>query len=251
MDVGVVGYVVLALAALVIGVSKTSVSGAASLAVVVFAIVLPAKESTGTILPLLVTGDLVAVSLYRSHADWGIVRRLLPWMLVGLIAGVGFLAVADDTVVRRTIGALLLVFLLVPWLGGALGLAGPTGSDRSPARHPIGAALAGAAAGFSTMTANAAGPVMAIYLVLMRVQKMVFLGSNAWLFLIINVIKLPFSGALGLIDGASLMLDLTLVPWVLAGCAIGTRLIGRLHQSQFERITLVLAAVSAFVLLVT
>ena len=245
MDVGWVAYVVLAMAALVVGVSKTSVGGAAALAVVVFAIVLPAKASTGTILPLLIAGDLVAVSLYRCHADWGIIRRLLPWMLVGLIAGVGFLSIADDTVMRRTIGALLLVFLLVPWIGGRLGVQGPT------AHHPVGAALAGAAAGFCTMTANAAGPVMAIYLVLMRVQKMVFLGSNAWLFLIINVIKVPFSGALGLIDGESLRLDLTLIPWVLVGCFIGTRLIGRLHQRQFEHITLVLAAVSAFVLLVT
>ena len=211
MDVGWVAYVVLAMAALVVGVSKTSVGGAAALAVVVFAIVLPAKASTGTILPLLIAGDLVAVSLYRSHADWGIIRRLLPWMLVGLIAGVGFLSIADDTVMRRTIGALLLVFLLVPWIGGRLGVQGST------AHHPVGAALAGAAAGFCTMTANAAGPVMAIYLVLMRVQKMVFLGSNAWLFLIINVIKVPFSGALGLIDGESLRLDLTLIPWVLVG----------------------------------
>ena len=178
MDVGAVGYVVLAVAALVIGVSKTSVSGAASLAVVAFAIVLPAKQSTGTILPLLITGDLVAVSLYRSHADWRIIRRLLPWMLVGLIAGVGFLSVADDTVMRRTIGALLLVFLVLPWFGGLLGVARPS------SQHPVGAALAGAAAGFCTMTANAAGPVMAIYLVLMRVQKMVFLASFAWLFLI-------------------------------------------------------------------
>ena len=55
----------------------------------------------------------------------------------------------------------------------------------------------------ASLTANAAGPVMAVYLLLRRVQKMEFLGSNAWLFLIINVAKLPFSGALGLVDGPS------------------------------------------------
>lgn len=255
------GYVVLAVAAVVLGISKTSIGGAAALSVVAFAIVLPARQSTGTILPLLIVGDVVGVALYRQHADWPMIGRLLPWVLVGLVAGAAFVAVADDTVLRRTIGVLLLVFLLGPVLSRRVGrdLRRPPGLsppgqvvERAPGgRRPVTSVLAGAATGFCTMTANSAGPVMAMYLLLMRVPKMAFLGSNAWLFLIVNLTKVPFSGALGLVDRGSLMLDATLVPFVLVGCALGRAVIGRLRQRAFEQITVWLATVSAIVLLVT
>ena len=51
------------------------------------------------------------------------------------------------------------------------------------------AATFGILAGFTTQVANAAGPVMAIYLVLMKFSKEEYIGSAAWYFLILNWIK--------------------------------------------------------------
>ena len=76
---------------------------------VIFAAVLPARESTGAILPLLLCGDVIAVAWYRRHADWGTLWRLLPGVLPGLLLGAWFLAVVDDVVMRRTIAVILLV----------------------------------------------------------------------------------------------------------------------------------------------
>ena len=93
---------------MLVGVAKTAINGVGSIAVVIFAAVLPARESTGAILPLLLCGDVIAVSWYRRHADWRTIWRLLPGVLPGLILGAWFLSVADDVVMRRTIAVILL-----------------------------------------------------------------------------------------------------------------------------------------------
>ena len=183
----------LAVAALLVGYAKTSIGGLASISIAVFASVMPARESTAAILVLLITGDLVAVWHYRRHADWALLRSLVPTVLPGLALGAAFLAVVDDTVLRRSIGVLLLLMaalqLVLQW--------------RSPDAAAVGRSrpatvATGLAAGFTTMTANAAGAVMTLYLVARGVGKAQFLGTGALFFLGVNLCKIPFSAGLGL-----------------------------------------------------
>ena len=117
------------------------------------------------------------------------------------------------------------------------------------AEHPLVAVAAGVAAGFTTMTANAAGAVMTLYLLAMRVEKLRFIGTSAWFFLIVNVSKVPFSAGLGLFHPESLRLVAMLVPVVLVGTGLGVLLIRRLSQVTFERAALAGSAVAAVVLL--
>ena len=42
------------------------------------------------------------------------------------------------------------------------------------------------------MIGNAAGPVMSVYLLSMRKEKMEYIGINAWNFLVVNLLKVPF-----------------------------------------------------------
>lgn len=254
--------VLVGVAAFAVGVSKTSVGGFAAIAVAVFASVMPAKESTAAVLLLLITGDVVAVARYRRAADWGLLRRLLPSVLPGLALGAAFLWLASDTVLRRTIGGLIAVMVLVQlWqrrrgagssVGGVGGIpaSGASGTPVSRAEHPLAAVLAGVAAGFTTMTANAAGAVMTLYLLAMRVEKLRFLGTSAWFFLIVNLSKVPFSASLGLFPAETLRLTAMLVPMVLLGTWVGIRLLRRLSQLTFERAALAGSAVAAVALLV-
>lgn len=257
-ELGLVG-----LAALVIGISKTSVGGFAAMAVAVFATVLPAKESTAAVLLLLITGDVVAVARYRRAADWGLLRRLLPSVLPGVAVGAVFLWAVSDLALRRTIGGLIAAMVLVQvWArwrtrraageaaaaraeGGA-----DVGTEVGRAEHPLVAVAAGIAAGFTTMTANAAGAVMTLYLLAMRVEKLRFIGTSAWFFLIVNVSKVPFSAGLGLFRPESLRLVAALVPAVLVGTWLGVLLIRRLSQVTFERVALAGSALAAVALLV-
>ena len=257
-ELGLVG-----LAALVIGISKTSVGGFAAMAVAVFATVLPAKESTAAVLLLLITGDVVGVTRYRRSADWGLLRRLLPSVLPGVALGAVFMWAVSDLALRRTIGGLIAAMVLVQvwqrWrsrrvAGEAAAARAEVGAEVGVAvgraEHPLVAVAAGVAAGFTTMTANAAGAVMTLYLLAMRVEKLRFIGTSAWFFLIVNVSKVPFSAGLGLFHAESLRLVAMLVPVVLVGTWLGVLLIRRLSQVTFERVALAGSAVAAVALLV-
>lgn len=120
----------------------------------------------------------------------------------------------------------------------------------SRAEHPLAAVAAGVLAGFATMTANAAGAVMTLYLLAMRVEKMRFIGTSAWFFLIVNLSKLPFSASLGLFPAETLRLSALLAPVVLVGTWLGILLLRRLSQVTFERAALAGSVVAAVALLV-
>ncbi|WP_223167989.1 sulfite exporter TauE/SafE family protein [Nonomuraea sp. SYSU D8015] len=259
----VLDWILLAVAASLIGFAKTAVGGVAGLAIAVFAVVLPARESTGAVLTLLLVGDLIAVRLYRHHADWSMLLRLLPSVLPGLALGAWFVAVADQSLMRGGIGAALLAMALLQlWSRRRARV-----RDRQEPREPQGPrerprgrirALAGTAApfsvgviaGFATMTANAAGPVMTMYLLMAGMPVLGLLGTGAWFFFLVNLAKVPFSAGLQLIDGATLLLDLALVPPLLAGAVVGARVASRIPRRRFEDITLVLTALAAGALLV-
>ena len=235
----------MAAAALLIGFSKTALGGLAVISVAIFATVLPARQSTGAILVLLIVGDLVACTAYRRHADWRLIGRLLPAVLPGLVLGWAFLRVVDDTLLRRTIGAVLLVLVVLQlWVR--------TRAEVSATAHerPLAAFGAGTGAGFATMTANAAGAVMALYLSAAGIEKRRFVGTNAWFFLIVNLVKVPFSVSLGLIGRPDVVRAGWLAPVIVLGGWLGWHAVGRISQRRFDTAVLLASAVAALALLV-
>jgi hypothetical protein len=107
----------------------------------------------------------------------------------------------------------------------------------------------GVLAGFTTMVANAAGPVMILYLLAVGLPKLSFIGTGAWFFLLVNAFKVPFSVHLGLINGESLMLDAVLLLPMVPGALLGPVIVRRMNQNVFENVALVLAVVAAFKLI--
>jgi uncharacterized membrane protein YfcA len=241
-------WVLLAVAALLVGFAKTAIGGLASVSVAVFAAVLPTRESTATLLMLLLVGDVIAVWHYRRDCDVAMIRRLVPAVIPGLVIGALVLARVDDTALRRMIGAILLVLLVLQLVLSA---------RQRPDDEPVTAwsrpatATVGVVAGFTTMVANAGGPVMTLYLLAQRVEKMRFLGTIAWFFFLVNLCKLPFSAGLGLIYGSTLRTAGVLVPFVVVGAAIGVVAVRRLQQRTFDRVVLVASALSAVPLFLT
>ena len=71
-------WLLLAIAACAVGLSKSGMPAFGPVPAALFATVLPAKASTGAVLGLLLVGDLIAVRMYHAHADWKILRRLIP-----------------------------------------------------------------------------------------------------------------------------------------------------------------------------
>ncbi|WP_081240697.1 sulfite exporter TauE/SafE family protein [Streptomyces viridosporus] len=243
-------FAALAFAALLVGFSKTAVSGANTVSLAIFAAVLPARASTGVLLPILIAGDLLAVLTYRRHAHWPTLWRLFPAVAAGVVVGTVFLMWADDGAVRTSIGAILLLMAGVTvWRRRKTGAEGEpdavtTRAGRAKARSY------GVLGGFTTMVANAGGPVMSLYLLSAGFRKMGFLGTSAFFFLIVNTSKLPFSAGLGLIDARSLLLDAALVLFVVPGALLGRWAVDRINQRLFEQLVIAATVVGGLQLLV-
>ena len=243
-------WVPMVIAALIVGIAKTSFGGLGSIAVALLAFVMPTKESTAAALLLLIVGDIVAVLRYRSNADWGLLKGLLPAVVPGLLLGAVFIWAVDDLVLRRSIGALLLVSVLVQL---TTKLRAPKSRQLSDDNHRPPRALtigAGMAAGFTTMAANAAGPVTALYLQLSRVDKMRFLGTSAWFYFIVNLSKVPLAVGIGTVTGRSLLFDLILLPAIVLGALSGRAIVARIRPAVFERLVIALTVVGAINLLI-
>jgi uncharacterized membrane protein YfcA len=239
-------WLLLALAAFAVGAAKSGMPAFGPVPAAIFAAVLPARASTGAVLGLLLVGDLIAVRMYHAHADWAVLRRLVPSVVVGVLLGVVVLWFADDAAVRRMIGGIL-VFLV----GLSVVLMLRRRRDGAEAR-PVPPALThvfGPLGGFTTMIANAAGPVMSLYFVASRLPVQAVLGTAAWFFLVVNLFKVPFSVGLGLMTLDSLLVNLVLVPALAIGAVIGWRLARRISAVWFERIVLVLTLASGIFLL--
>lgn len=244
VDLGILQWVVLATGAAVIGLSKAALPGAGTVAVALFAAVLPARQSTGTILLLLIVGDVFALWAYRRHADARTLLRLAPAVVAGLLVGVVFLAFASDDLVRRMIAVVLLAVV-----GVTLWRRRARAELEGKRSHRLAAAVYGSLGGFTTMVANAAGPVMSMYFLAARFPVKAFLGTAAWFFAIINVVKVPFAVGLGLITPEGLWIDLVLVPVVIAAAFAGRLIAGRISQRFFERAVIVLTVAGAVYLL--
>lgn len=238
-------WLLLVAAAFAVGLSKAGFGGFGMAAVLLMAMVLPAKESTGAVLPLLIFADLFAVSAFWRHTRWEFVWKLLPASVLGVVAGFLVMPIISDEVFRPVIGwiilslvGLILVHRFTPLL------------SRFAATHPAFAWPMGILAGLTTMLANAAGPITTLYLLACRLPRMEFVGTAAWYFLIVNVIKVPFSATLGLINPHSLLINLALLPGVAAGIFIGRWLLGKVSQTLFEILLIVFSVAGALKLIV-
>jgi uncharacterized membrane protein YfcA len=243
------GLAALVAATVLVGFSKTAVSGANTVSLAVFAAVLPARESVGVLLPVLIAGDVLAVLIYRRHAHWPTLWRLFPAVAVGVVLGTFFLMWADDGAVRISIGlTLLLMTGITVWRTRRA--VRPDDPDAVVTRAGrIKARSYGVLGGFTTMVANAGGPVMAMYLLSAGFRKFGFLGTSAFFFLIVNVSKVPFSVGLGLIDTRALLLDAALVLFVIPGALLGRWAVDRINQRLFEQLVIAATVLGALQLL--
>lgn len=235
-------WAVLVTGAFFVGVSKTGIAGLGMLFVVMFAQVLPAKEATGLVLPLLCFGDLIAVASYRQHTQWRFLWRLFPWTAAGVVGGYFALGRIGNREAQVMIGIIVLALL-------GLHLARRK-KHVGEGEHGVWfAPTIGGLAGFTTMVANAAGPLMAIYLLAMRLPKMEFVGTGAVFFMLINLFKVPFMVNLGMINRDSFTLNLWLAPAVFLGAWVGRKILVKIDQRLFENLALALSAVAGVKLL--
>ncbi|WLD11471.1 sulfite exporter TauE/SafE family protein [Planctellipticum variicoloris] len=228
------------LAAAGIGISKSGLSGVSLLHVLIFAFLFGARDSTGVVLPMLIVGDVLAVATFRQHARWDYIRRLLPPAAAGVVAGSLLIGQLSESQFKPLVGIVILLLTVLQLVR----LWRPNLYEHVPHQTWF-VWMIGLVAGITTMLANAAGPIMALYLVAVALPKFELVGTSAWFFLAINVFKVPFSAGLGLIHADTLALNVVLVPFIAAGLLAGRWLVTRIPQKIFDGFLLVFAAVAA------
>jgi uncharacterized membrane protein YfcA len=225
-----------------IGFAKTGVPGSGALVAPLMATIIPAKESTGFVLPMLAMADILAIVYWRRHVKWRQLAHLLPWAWLGIVLGYLCMGHISNDHLKVFIGVLVLILMGISWLRDR-----KVPDDRIP-NHWLFAAIMGVLAGFTSMMANAAGAVMVIYLMAMRLRKEEFIGTSAWFFWIINLSKLPFSHRLALITVQSLQTNMVLLPCIVTGGILGVVLVHRIPQRAFDMVVKILAAGAAIYL---
>jgi uncharacterized membrane protein YfcA len=226
------------------GFSKAGMAGLGMLCVMIMAHVIRGPASSGAVLPLLIFADIMAAGFFRQQILWPQIRRLALPILAGIGAGSVILYHMPKEAFQPVVGWMVLGMLSLQ----ALRYFRPGLAEGLP--HSRGFVWGvGLLTGMSTMIANAAGPIATIYLLLVGLPKKEFIATMAWLFLFVNLAKVPFSMALGLISVESFTLNLVLLPAVAAGLLAGRYFIERLPQRLFMWIILSFAAISAMKLI--
>ncbi len=229
--------------AFMVGTSKAGISGAGTVVIPILANIFGGQSSTGFLLPILVIADIFAVRYYNRHAQWKYLIRLMPWTLVGIGIGVWVGDIVSDEVFKEMIAIIIFVCLaLMVWRD----------SRKQKLALPEGwwfAAIVGLAGGFATMIGNAAGPIMAVYLLSMHLPKNHYIGTAAWFFLIINILKLPLHILIWhTITVESLMVNVAMTPAIVGGTFMGIILVKKFPERAFRIFILVTTALSSLLL---
>ncbi|KAB2641723.1 MAG: sulfite exporter TauE/SafE family protein [Verrucomicrobia bacterium] len=233
-------------AALCVGLSKAGFGGLSMISVVVFAEIYGARLSTGLALPLLIVADLTVYPAFRRFGSWRPVWPLLLPTAVGLLGGWFLLGRIDDAVARRVIGVVVLAMAAVQ-----LGRRWRPQAYQEMADSRGFGLTAGVVGGFATMLANAAGPIIQLFLLSRRFGKMEMVGVGARFFLLVNLAKVPLSAGLALISPASLLENAKLLPAMWLGVWLGGKLLQRVPQRLFEWLVVIFAVLAGLRLTLT
>jgi uncharacterized membrane protein YfcA len=237
-------WTLLFVCALLIGMSKTGIQGITLLAIPLMAINFGAKPSTGLILPMLCFSDLIAVFYYRRTAEWKYVFKLLPAAILGF-----FVAIAVDKLIPADEFRRLMAICIF----GGLAIMFWTekkGKDNKMFTAWWYAPLFGLMGGFTTMIGNAAGPVMSVYLLSMRLPKYSFVGTSAWFFLVVNYLKLPLQ--IFVWDNITLTtvaLNALTIPFMITGAIAGIYFVKKVPEKTYRTFIIIVTILSTLMLL--
>ncbi|NWK57115.1 sulfite exporter TauE/SafE family protein [Verrucomicrobiaceae bacterium N1E253] len=232
-------WILTAIAACCIGIAKAGFSGVSLISVFLLADIFGAKESLGVALPMLIIADLLVFPAFRKYASWKSVWKLTWPVLIGMALAVLVIREVDNTTMRKIIGGIILGMVALQLMSKLK----PELLEKLAHTRGFGL-IAGTAGGIATVLANAAGPIMQLYMLSRRMEKMELIGVGARLFLAINLLKLPLNAGLELITMDTLLLNLAMIPAIALGVFGGKKLITIIPQRLFEITVIVFAFIA-------
>ena len=188
-----------------------------------FALVYDAKNSTGVLMPLLIVGDIFAVTYYKRHVQWNYIVKLIPWMIAGVLIGVVGGKFISESIFKYGMAGIILFSVALMWYW----------ENKK-----------------DTMVGNLAGAFSNIYFLAMRLPKNTFIGTAAWLFFIINTFKIPFHiWSWETINSTSILKSIELVPFVLVGLFSGVIIVKKIKDEGYRKLILLFTALGGIAIL--
>ncbi len=231
------------LAAFFLGTSKAGIKGIGVVIVTLMAIVFGGKSSTGTLIPMMLFADLLAVIYYHRYTQWKYLKKLMPTMVIGVLIGVWLGNDISDELFKRLMAFLILGIVIFMFVMDR------RKSTEIPHNRLFSNSM-GLLSGFTSMIGNLAGSFSNIYFLAMRLPKNEFIGTAAWLFFIINIFKLPFHIFVWkTISVESLTINLVLVPAIILGFFLGINVVKLINNELYRKFIIIVTAIGALILL--
>ncbi|WP_455367195.1 sulfite exporter TauE/SafE family protein [[Eubacterium] cellulosolvens] len=228
-----------------IGISKAGFGmGAGNLAVPLIALVVSSQQSVAILLPILCVADLFSLWFYKDKWNIRLLKMLMPSTVIGIVVGSFLLGVVSDFFLKKIIGLIAIAFVALQFMRYILR---STEAYKHKKWHGI---FIGSIAGVLSTVAHAAGPVLSIFLLPMRLAKEVFVATVLVYFAIVNYVKLVPYFLLGLFDYHTFFLSGILLPFVPLGVYVGFRLNQRLSSRGFILAIYVLLLITGIQLLI-
>jgi len=222
-------YVLAVAAVLLAGISKGGFgSGAGIFATPLVALTLPIPQAAAILLPIICLMDLTGLYLYRKSFSRELLRILMPGGLAGVILGALTFRYLNDAWIRTLLGATCVAFVAHRYLRRAQ-------TQAAAVSVPKGVFWS-ATAGFASTIAHSGGPPLNIYLLPLKLDKSVMVGTTVIFLAITNFVKLVPYTLLGLFDRRNLLTSLVLLPLAPVGILLGVWLMRRLSETTFYRI---------------
>ena len=240
-----ISLLLLVAAAILIGFSKTGILGASLPAVAMITYTFDAKVASGFMLTLLIIADIPAVLKYGRFGKPKDMLRLLPPALLGIILGAIVGDWLDEGQFKLLMGLMVLVCLLLILYGQIFK------KEIKAPDNKLFHIIIGVLSGFSSMVGNAAGTIFSLYLISMSFDRNKIIGTAAWIFFTVNLIKLPLHIFMwGTITGTSFKYTLAMVPFILLGAIVGIYLIKRIKEKHFQMAVSFMTALAALYLMI-
>ena len=248
-DWTILTFMVVGFAIFLYGISKTSMPVAGVIAGPLLAAALTPTVASGFALPLLIVGDLVALTRYRTYANWPLIFRLMPGVLVGILITAVLFTVMPVWMLTRMLGLLILISVILEIRRRSKKVVVRVPEGETPRRRVL-ASFFGVLAGMTSMAANAGGTAMSLYLAHMRVTTLTFMGTSAWFFFGVNLVKVPIVVQLDLLSWETLKVNLLFLPLLGLGTLVGIFIFKHLDERKFYAIALGLSSAAALWLLI-
>lgn len=244
-DLGQAGLVLIVVTGILVGMSKVGIPGMSLAIIPLLALAFGGKSSTGVLLPMLVVADIFGVSYYHRHANWNHVLSALPWAVVGVVLALFIGNWVNDEQFKLLIAVFIFSSLaLMFWRERK-----KVGADELPNSRLFAAGM-GLLGGVATMIGNAAGPIFAIYLLALRLEKNEFIGTSAWFFFIINLFKFPLHVFVWkTITLKTLGYNVVAIPFIIIGAFIGIWIVKRIPNSLYRWFIIAVTVVSAILMI--